>query len=200
MVIRSQSEGKRIVSMTLACAPELITDRLILRAHRRTDFDASAALWADPAVVRYISGRPSTPEESWQRLLRYAGLWPLLGFGYWVIADKASGAFLGEAGLADFRRVMTPSLNGMPEAGWVLTPAAQGQGFAREAVLAILAWADRHLAAAQTACIIDPTHAASHRLAHAVGYVAQGECAYRDGFVSVYKRQGIGEPRAVRSP
>ncbi len=152
------------------------------------DFEDSAALWADPAVVRYISGRPSTPEESWQRLLRYAGMWPLLGFGYWVIADKDSGAFLGEAGLADFRRVMTPPLNGMPEAGWVLASAAQGRGFAREAVSAILAWADQHLPAEQTACIIDPAHAASHRLARAVGYVAQGECAYRDGIVAVYKR------------
>ena len=38
--------------------------------HRREDFDACAAMWANPDVVRYIGGKPFTREEVWARLLR----------------------------------------------------------------------------------------------------------------------------------
>src|SRR5689334_15432931 len=43
--------------------PVIETARLRLRGHRKSDFAACAALWADPVVTRYISGRPFTGEE-----------------------------------------------------------------------------------------------------------------------------------------
>ncbi len=46
---------------TVRCAAEvpiLETERLRLRGHRRDDFAASAAMWADPIVTRYIGGKP----------------------------------------------------------------------------------------------------------------------------------------------
>ena len=61
-------------------------------------------MWADPEVTRYIGGRPFGVEEVWTRLLRYAGHWALLGYGYWAVIEKSSGRFVGEAGLADFHR------------------------------------------------------------------------------------------------
>ena len=65
--------------------PVLETERLILRAHRLDDFPAFAAMWAEPLTVRYISGKPSTENQSWMRLLTFSGLWPLLGFGIWAV-------------------------------------------------------------------------------------------------------------------
>ena len=41
-------------------APRIDTERLVLRAFTRADFGAYAAVWADPDVVRYISGKPSS--------------------------------------------------------------------------------------------------------------------------------------------
>jgi len=61
------------------------TARLRLRGHGLEDTERMAALWSDAEVTRYIGGRPQTAEESWSRLLRYAGHWRLLGFGYWVV-------------------------------------------------------------------------------------------------------------------
>ncbi len=52
--------------------PTLETARLTLRPHRLDDFDAHAALWADEDVVRFITGVPSTREQSWSRMLRVA--------------------------------------------------------------------------------------------------------------------------------
>jgi len=73
----------------------LRTARLALAPHTLADFDDSAALWADPEVVRYIGGKPSTEAESWVRLMRCAGSWALLGLGYWVAREAASGRFVG---------------------------------------------------------------------------------------------------------
>ncbi|VTR17100.1 Uncharacterised protein [Serratia fonticola] len=73
---------------THTVAPTLITERLILDAHRLEDFDDLAAMWADPAVVRYIGSTPRDKEDSWGRLLRYIGHWKLLGYGYWAVREK----------------------------------------------------------------------------------------------------------------
>ncbi|QYU66578.1 GNAT family N-acetyltransferase [Leptolyngbya sp. 15MV] len=137
-------------------SPTIATPRLLLRPHRVTDFEDLAALWGDAEVNRWIGGRPSTREESWARLLRYGGLWPMLGFGYFAITDRASGAFLGDVGLADFRRAITPSLEGFAEAGWVLAPQAWGSGIATEALVALLDWYGAQPARRPVACIVAP--------------------------------------------
>ena len=150
--------------------PVLTTARLSLGPHEAADFGDMLTTWQDPVVVKYFGGVPSTPEECWARLLRYAGLWRLLGFGYWRVRERATGRFVGEVGLAEFRREISPSLAGWPEAGWVLAPWAHGQGFAREAAEAMLAWADGVLQARRTVCLIDPGNASSLALAAKLGF------------------------------
>ncbi|MGK7868641.1 GNAT family N-acetyltransferase [Falsiroseomonas sp. E2-1-a20] len=153
--------------------PRLDTPRLILRPHTTGDFPALAALWADPEVTRHIGGRPFTAEESWSRLLRYAGLWPLLGFGYWAVEDRATGAYLGDVGFADFHRALDPPVEGLPEIGWVLAPAAHGRGVATEAAGAALHWLRR-----DCFCIIAPANAGSLRVAAKLGFNPRGPARY----------------------
>jgi RimJ/RimL family protein N-acetyltransferase len=150
--------------------PRLETARTLMRGHRLSDFDACAAMWADQSVVRYITGRPSTRAEAWSRLLRHIGHWRALGFGYWVVEDCQTGEFLGEVGFADYKRDIDPPMEGVPEIGWVLAVAAQGRGLASEAAAAAVQWADRNLTAEKTACIMDPQHEASVRVARKNGY------------------------------
>lgn len=148
----------------------LETENLVLRGHRQSELNDCIAMWADPKVVEHISGIPSTPEQTWSRFLRYAGLWHHLGFGYWVIADKSDDRFLGEAGFADFHRDTTPSIKSRPEVGWALASQWHRQGIATEAVSAILRWADRHLNATHSSAIINPTNLASIHLAKKLGF------------------------------
>lgn len=150
-------------------APTLQTERLLLRPHRLEDFAAMVALWSDPAVTGFILPEPATPEATWSRLLRYTGHWAQLGYGYWVLECRATGAFLGEAGLANYHRTLDPPQDLAPEAGWVLAPAAQGRGIAREAMRAVLAWADQTLGQPVHA-IIAPAHQASLRMAADLGF------------------------------
>jgi len=74
--------------------PELATDRLILRVHVASDFDALAAQWADPAVVYHI-GEVQTREQAWARLLRFVGHWHVLGYGTFAAIDRKTLHYVG---------------------------------------------------------------------------------------------------------
>ena len=168
--------------------PILETPRLIMRGHRSSDFESVTAMWGDFEVAKHISGKPSTKEESWARMLRYAGLWHFLGYGYWVLEDKATGKFLGEVGLANFHREMDPPLGDLPEAGWVLTPAAHGKGYATEGIGAALAWADANLKT-PIVCILAPENPASIRVAQKSGFREIARGTYKTWPTLVYRRE-----------
>lgn len=161
--------------------PLLETARLKLRGHKKEDFAASAALWADPNVTRHIMGKPLTEEEVWSRLLRYAGHWQWMGFGFWAVEEKESGRFVGEMGFADYQREILPSLNCSPELGYVLATPFHGKGYATEALSAIVAWGDAHFDKARTVCLINPANTVSR-------HVAQ-KCGYREFQTGSYKGQ-----------
>jgi RimJ/RimL family protein N-acetyltransferase len=169
--------------------PMLESERLLLRAHRIADFEACLDLWTDPEVTRYVGGRPFSGEEVWARLLRYIGHWSLLGFGYWLVADKASGIFVGEVGFADFKRQIAPSFEGIPEIGWALMPWAQGRGLATEAVQRVVAWGDQHFGpGATTGCLINPDNHASFRVAGKAGYSEYCRTFYKEHPAVILRR------------
>ena len=156
--------------MISVAIPTIETERLKLRGHTLADYDACMAMWSDPSVTQHIGGRPSTQEEVWGRLLRYAGHWAYLRFGYWAIEEKSSREFIGEVGFADYHRNIEPSVSDMPEIGWVLVSNARGKGYATEAVMAALAWGDASFGSRRTSCMIAPENLASIRVAEKCGY------------------------------
>ncbi|WP_031308802.1 GNAT family N-acetyltransferase [Sphingobium sp. C100] len=174
--------------------PVLQTDRLTLRPHRIEDYAACRALWADTHVVRHIGGTPQDAQAVWFRLLRYAGMWSMLGHGMWVIEARDTGAFLGEAGLLQAARGL-PELEGVPEAGWVLGPAAWGRGIATEAMRAVLAWADAHLEAPSLRCIIDPGNRPSINVAEKLGFMPLIDTALGGKPTRVFDRPRPMPPR-----
>src|SRR5579859_4261730 len=172
----------------MAGVPVLETERLTLRGHRLNDFAACAAMWADPVVTRHIGGRPLDKDESWTRLLRYVGHWALLGFGYWVVEERATGLFIGEAGFADYKRNVQSWPEGAPEIGWVFVTRSHGKGYATEAVRAVVAWGDEHFGARQTGCIIQPENLASIRVAEKCGYRKSQEVMHKGHATVIFVR------------
>lgn len=150
--------------------PIIQTPRLILRGHSIVDFPECTAMWCDPIVTKYTIGEPSPANRTWARMMTYVGHWELLGFGYWAIEEKQSKKFIGELGYADFKRTITPSIDGIPEMGWALASPYHGKGFALEALTAALTWGDEHLNVGRSVCLIHVDNAASIRLAGACGY------------------------------
>ena len=160
-------------------APEIETARLRMRGHRVEDLAVCAEMWADPEVVRHIGGRPFSREEVWARILRYTGHWSLLNYGYWLIEEKATGAFAGELGFADFQRELESPLVGLPELGYAFSSRTNGRGYATEAARAALAWGDAHFDPKRTTCIIHPENLASIRVAEKCGYTEFERTTYK---------------------
>jgi RimJ/RimL family protein N-acetyltransferase len=159
--------------------PFLETRRLILRAPRREDFAAIASMWGDAEVTRFIVPVPLSREEAWARFVRTFGHWTLCGYGFWAVEEKASGRLIGETGFLDAHRDIQPALDDLPEVGWVLARAAWGQGYATEAVGAVLAWGDIELQVPRTACIISPDNRASLNVARKLGFQPPIPASYR---------------------
>lgn len=172
----------------MAPIPRLETERLVLRGHQLEDFDECFKMWSDLQVTRYTIGRPSTREEAWARLLRNAGHWALLGFGYWVVQERSSSRFLGEVGLADLRRDLEPSFGNAPEAGWVLCAGAWGRGHATEAMRAVLEWGGANLRSERTVCMIHPENLASLKVATKCGFQEVTRTTYRSGPTVLFER------------
>jgi len=184
----------------MTTAPVLETPRLVLRQHRPSDLADSLTMWSDPVVTRYLGGTPLSEEDVWLRLLRYAGNWALLGYGFWLVQERATGAFVGEVGFHELKRDTQPSFAGTPEIGWGLVPKFHRQGMAREAVRAALAWGDVHIESDSFVCMIHPDNAASIRVAQALGFERQGEATYKGGTQRLFKRpRGLDQsPEPVR--
>ncbi len=150
--------------------PVLETPRLVLRAHRATDYAACCAMWADPLVTRFIGGRASTPQQTWQRMLAYAGHWAFMAYGYWAIEEKISQDFAGEIGFADFKREIAASMQNTPEIGFAIVSSAHGKGYASEALRAVLEWGDARLPSKRTVALVNDENTISQHLLRRSGY------------------------------
>lgn len=165
-----RAERPRQVTESIALIPVIEAPRLRLRGHRRDDLSYCVAMWSDPDVTKFISGRAASEQHTWTRLLSYVGHWALMGFGYWVIEEKVSGDFVGEVGFADFKRDVAPSMKGSPELGFALASRFHGKGYATESVRAALSWADAHIPQPRTVCLVNPQNLASLRVVKRCGY------------------------------
>ncbi|MBN8832473.1 MAG: GNAT family N-acetyltransferase [Sphingomonadales bacterium] len=145
--------------------PTLDTPRLILRPFRAEDVETFCAQMADDAFATFITreGRGLSYAESWQRFCNMAGHWVARGYGNFAVEERGSGQFVGHVG------PMEPP--GWPafEIGWGIFPAFQGKGYATEAAAAAFAWAHHALGKTETLHMIDPSNAASEKVARALG-------------------------------
>lgn len=174
----------------MAAVPVLETTRLRLRGYKVDDFPAFYAMSQHPDFYRYLTPEPLSAEEVWKILLRSAGHWALLGFGFWAVEDKATSQYVGHIGFLNMKRDLEPPLGDAPEIGWVLSPEVHGQGYASEAVTAALAWARQHFGPVRTVCIIDPDNAPSLRVAARFGYREYVRDTYHGKPIVLLERPG----------
>ncbi len=121
-------------------------------------------------------------------MLRYAGHWVWMGYGYWVVEEKSTGKFVGEVGYANLKREIQPPVGNLPELGWVLATPFHGRGYATEAVQTVTAWGDQKFGREQTICIIDPGHVRSIRVAEKCGFKESYRASYKGEPILVFTR------------
>ncbi|MBB3228631.1 RimJ/RimL family protein N-acetyltransferase [Luteibacter sp. Sphag1AF] len=151
----------------------ITSPRLQLRPWRPGDLDDLVALNSDPQVFCWLGG-PGLIDGSVAALARYQVQFAANGYGVFHVADHA-GRFLGLAGLQ-------PVGEGLPtypatEAVWRFGSAYWWNGFAFEAVTAVLDALPPQAPDALIAAIADP-NLRSARLAERLGFVHAPEADY----------------------
>ncbi|HEY3349090.1 MAG TPA: GNAT family N-acetyltransferase [Thermoanaerobaculia bacterium] len=169
---------------------ERFTERLHLRPFRPDDFEAHAAICADPEVMRFIRAGALTRSDSWWQLARYMGHWQLRGYGLWAVVERASERLVGHMGFLD------PEGGHGFEMGWALAREAWGRGYALEGTREALDYAFGTLGRDHVACVIRPDNARSIRLAGRLGARLEGELEEGGTRLLVY---GIARPEGVPS-
>lgn len=175
--------------MAAVNVPRIETARLILRGHTLDDFPAIRDLWADSQVTKFISGKPRPEEECWLKFLRATAFWVHLGYGYWIVEEKASGELVGEVGFGEFKRDITPSNRGEPDIGWVLASKVHGRGYGVEAAQAAVTWGDANDIPSPMSCIVNVQNTASIRIAEKLGFIETTRTLYHGETVVLLHRK-----------
>lgn len=171
-----EDRGATILSQSdpaMTTAPRLETERLVLRAHRLSDFDRIAELFESPRS-KYING-PLSRGNAWRAFAADVGHWDLLGFGAWAIELREAGDYVGQIGLnlpADFPE---------REIGWLLWEEFEGHGYAFEAASRARDFAFRTLGWDTLVSYIDPENIRSIQLAERLGATRDPDAATPGG-------------------
>ncbi len=141
--------------------PEIETERLILRAPTLDDLGPYTDIMASERSVHM--GGPFTAQDSWFDFCAAVAGWQLHGYGAWTLALRETGEFLG--------LIFLHHEYGDPERelGWILTPEAEGHGYAFEAASAARDFAFETLGWDRVISYVDPGNDRSIALAEKMG-------------------------------
>ncbi|WP_345142504.1 GNAT family N-acetyltransferase, partial [Streptomyces mexicanus] len=144
---------------------ELPTERLVLRGWRASDLGPWAAMNADPEVRAYFPD-VLTRQQSEASVARFQADLDRRGWGWWAVEVRATGEFVGFAGL-------DPVEEGMPftgvEIGWRLARRAWGHGYATEAARAALAFGFERLRLTEILAVTAASNLRSRAVMHRLG-------------------------------
>lgn len=142
----------------------LLTDRLSLRRSRPEDAEAIAAYRNDPEVRRFQGWDLTDLDAVRESVREMAGRTP--GKMDWVqfsVIERSTGRLVGDVGLC-------PSGDpGVIKVGYTIAPSHQGQGYATEAVAALIDYIFEELGALTVRAYADADNLASRRVAEHVG-------------------------------
>lgn len=157
------------------------TERLTLRAFSEADATALFELSQDPDVMRYVGDRRvPTLQESWRGVAGMIGHWAMRGYGQWAIVERASGQFIGRAGIIN--PVDWPG----PEVGYLLGKAWWGHGYATEAARAAMDWGFEQVGFPELISLIFPENIRSIAVATRLGESLRGDTDLWGNTVRVY--------------
>jgi ribosomal-protein-alanine N-acetyltransferase len=129
------------------------------------------AMNADPEVMRYLTGRPETLDETIALVQRVQRHWAAVGHSWWSLIDRESGQLVGAAALQHLRREREPEPDpACPlEIGWRLRRDCWHRGLASEAARAIADFAFDTVHAEELYAVCHPDNAASAQVMKRLG-------------------------------
>ncbi len=152
---------KGLASVLALPAPELTTERLVLRQWRPHDLQFLCALDTDPHIMRLLGG-PRNADATESQMNRDAVGLALRGIGKWAVELRQTGELIGRIGLtgADQLLPFAPAL----EIGARIAARFHGNGYALEAGSAALRYAIDILEVQEVFGVTTTQNIASQRL------------------------------------
>lgn len=136
------------------------TERLILRVPEPRDREALARMFADPEVMADLGPVKDAAATHLALAKHDADRWE--GLGFQVVERREDAAMLGFCGLK--RGDPHNPIAGEFEAGWIVDRPYWRNGYAYEAMAAVLAWGWGNTAADRVVAITSSVNAASRRM------------------------------------
>lgn len=150
--------------------PTLRTARLLLRPFSAEDSEAIFAIFSNPRVMRYWDGPAWTSLAQAERFVAGCKRMEDEGTGARVaVVRTADGRLLGQCGVFSWNPTYRSA-----ETGYCLDDAAWGQGFATEAVGALLQWAFDTMDLNRVQAALDTRNPASARVLEKLGFLREG--------------------------
>lgn len=146
----------------------LLSDRLSVRPFRDGDATAIHRIYGDQEVMRYVAhGNAASPAESATMVQGYIAHQQAHGYSCWAVADRFTGAIIGDAGFEAHERGA--------EFGYTLARSVWGRGLATEVGRLCVAVAFTELDLPELSGLVDPRNAASIRVLDKLGFRFRGE-------------------------
>lgn len=146
-------------------------------------YEGLRVLNGDPEVMRYISGKPETPEETRASIARVQARWDTLGYAWWSLIEEDSGELVGAGCIQHLGHDPANA----HEIGWRLRPDRWGRGYAIEAAGRMARFAFDALDAPLLCAICDPANARSSRVIQKLGMRLRGEEVWHGQNALVYQ-------------
>jgi len=145
----------------------LRTSRLLLRQWREDDIAPATAMFADPAVMQYLSALSERGLSVGAWVARQRAHWAAHGFGQWVVELSGAANFIGVVGLetVSYEAHFTPAV----EVAWRLAHDYWGQGYATEAARAAVACGFEQLRLGEIVAVTAPANRRSRRVMERLG-------------------------------
>ena len=159
--LNSFETGKSFRDQMAAAIPALETARLVLRAPLLSDWKTLEGTWTGQRAVHI--GGPFSEEDAYLDFCQACACWYLRGHGPFTVVTKDNGETVGFVGI--FHDYGDPFC----EAGWIMTEAGEGHGYATEAAKAVLTFAKEELGMKSLASFIDASNTGSIRVAEKLG-------------------------------
>lgn len=154
----------------------LTTARLRLEPMVDAHLDGLNAMNADPEVMRYISGKAETREDTQAMIDRVKARWAEVGYSWFTFFEIDTGEVVGAGCVQNLRREASPNADPTCplELGWRLRRDRHGRGYASEAAVAMGDWAFDTFKPAELLAVCDPDNSASSKVMQRLGMHDRG--------------------------
>ena len=172
----------------------LETKRLLIRETTVEDVDCFYEIYKDPSMTKYMEGLFANPEDEKRYMRDYIkNVYALMGFGVWTVILKETGEVIGRAGFS------IRSGFDKPELGFLIGVKHQGQGYAQEALQAILTYGREILGFETVQALVKEGNEESVHILKKLGFEIEGlakaeENIYGDSYQGIDVRAGQFAP------